>query len=50
MDRFDELQTFLLVAEQQSIRRAAEQLDRAPSAVSRTHHFCPTGHALSLTF
>lgn len=35
MDRFDDLQTFVLVAERQSIRQAAEVLHRAPSAVSR---------------
>jgi DNA-binding transcriptional LysR family regulator len=35
MDRFDDLHTFIIVAELQSIRQAADQLNRAPSAVSR---------------
>ena len=35
MNRLDDLETFVCVAENASIRRAAEQLDRAPSAVSR---------------
>ncbi len=35
MDRFEDLQTFVAVAEQRSVRQAAERLDRAPSAVSR---------------
>ncbi|MFT6309485.1 MAG: hypothetical protein ACJA0Z_004668 [Halioglobus sp.] len=35
MDRFDDLQTFVLVADRQSIRQAADMLGRAPSAVSR---------------
>lgn len=35
MDRFEDLQTFVVVAEQRSVRQAAEQLGRAPSAVSR---------------
>lgn len=35
MDRFDDLETFVLVAQLRSVRKAAEQLGRAPSAVSR---------------
>lgn len=35
MDKFDDLQTFVWVAELASIRKAADVLDRAPSAVSR---------------
>lgn len=35
MDRFDDLETFITVADRQSIRQAADLLDRAPSAVSR---------------
>ncbi|MBX2839227.1 MAG: LysR family transcriptional regulator [Gammaproteobacteria bacterium] len=35
MDRFEDLQTFILVAEHRSIRKAADLLNRAPSAVSR---------------
>jgi DNA-binding transcriptional LysR family regulator len=35
MDRFDDLHTFIIVAEQRSIRQAADELNRAPSAVSR---------------
>lgn len=35
MDRFDDLQTFALVAELSSVRQAAEVLNRAPSAISR---------------
>ena len=35
MDRFDDLATFVAVAERRSVRQAAEFLERAPSAVSR---------------
>lgn len=35
MDRFDDLSTFALVAELRSVRKAADVLGRAPSAVSR---------------
>lgn len=35
MDRFDDLKTFVEVAERRSVRQAADALDRAPSAVSR---------------
>ncbi|MFK7854935.1 MAG: LysR family transcriptional regulator [Granulosicoccus sp.] len=35
MDRFDDLTTFALVSELQSVRQAADVLGRAPSAVSR---------------
>ena len=35
MDRFDDLITFTAVAELRSVRKAAEVLDRAPSAISR---------------
>jgi len=35
MDRFDDLITFTLVAELRSVRKAAEVLGRAPSAISR---------------
>lgn len=35
MDRFEDMQTFITVADQRSVRQAAELLGRAPSAVSR---------------
>lgn len=35
MDRFEDLQTFVAVADHRSVRKAAEILGRAPSAVSR---------------
>lgn len=35
MDRFDDLATFTLVAELQSVRQAAEIMGRSPSAISR---------------
>lgn len=35
MDRFEDMQTFVAVADHRSIRQAAERLNRAPSAVSR---------------
>lgn len=35
MDRFEDLQTFVAVADQRSVRQAAERMGRAPSAVSR---------------
>lgn len=35
MDRFEDLRTFVMVSDLRSVTRAAEQLGRAPSAVSR---------------
>jgi DNA-binding transcriptional LysR family regulator len=35
MDRFEDMQTFVAVADRRSVRQAAEHLSRAPSAVSR---------------